>query len=165
MLAPAGRVVCSTLGFTVKAPPEMLNSPISTELAPEFVIDTLRDAGVPTLTSPKSIAAGLIESLGAIWLADEKALEFDPQPASPVVIAMAAVASAMDQTVPRRLKLSFECVSSCQVITTLFLKEEGNIFRDSCIDITCGQGFLSNLFNRCKEACGLYAKDPSSCTG
>ena len=97
MLAPASRVVRTTLGFTVNAPPEMLNCSISKDVEPRFEIDTFRDTGVPTLTSPKSIDEGFMDSFGATWLDVEKAPEFAPQPASATAQAMAAIASAMDQ--------------------------------------------------------------------
>ena len=62
MLAPAGRLVGSVPAFRVNALLDMLNCAIWMGDAPGFVIDTVRNTGVPIVTSPKSIVDGLSES-------------------------------------------------------------------------------------------------------
>lgn len=62
MLAPAGRLVGSVPAFTVNALLDMLNCAIWMVEVPGFVIDTVRNTGVPIVTSPKSIVEGLTES-------------------------------------------------------------------------------------------------------
>ncbi len=103
MLLPARRVVSTPLEFTVNDPPDTLNCPICTEVVPEFVIDTLRETGAPTLTSPKSIDEGLNDSWAE--LDGENAAEFDPQPARPAITETAATAIAQQILFPLRWPL------------------------------------------------------------
>jgi len=57
---PAGKVAGKLPAFTVKALFELLSPAISIEDPLGFPIDMVRITGVPTVTSPKSIVAGLI---------------------------------------------------------------------------------------------------------
>ena len=69
MLPPAGKFTGSVLALTVKALVDVLSCAICTGDVLWFEIETDWDTGVPTLTSPNSIAVGFIES--ASVLADE----------------------------------------------------------------------------------------------
>ena len=62
MLPPAGKLVGSVPAFTVNALLDMLNCAIWMEDVPGFEIETVRNTGVPIVTSPKSIVDGLSES-------------------------------------------------------------------------------------------------------
>ncbi|MGA8088039.1 MAG: hypothetical protein WCA10_12080 [Terracidiphilus sp.] len=123
----------------MKALPDMLNCPICTEVAPEFVMDTLRDTGTPTLTSPKSIVEGLTDSTDELWFADENAPEFEPQPARPAVIAIAANPSAMAQPFFDPLKRPFVWLTAGRAVTTLSSITENEILQNLSIDITCSK--------------------------
>lgn len=93
----------------MKALLEVCNCAICSEDVPGFVMDTFRYTGVPTFTSPKSIAVGLTTSADAFKLVDESAWEFAPQPESPRLSPMAATPSAMATAQPaiRPLELFF----------------------------------------------------------
>jgi hypothetical protein len=139
MLLPASRVAGAALGSTVNALSDMLNCPIFTAVAPVFVIDTLRDTGAPTLTSPKSIVEGLTDRTEVLWLVDEKAPELEPQPARPAVIAIAANPRATANLDLDLLKRPCTWLTSVGAVTTLMAENE--ILQNLFIDITCIQDF------------------------
>jgi hypothetical protein len=64
MVPPAGRLTGSVPAFTANALLEVLNCAICTEDVPGFVIDKVRDTGVPKFTLPKSMEDGLAVSAG-----------------------------------------------------------------------------------------------------
>jgi hypothetical protein len=105
MLPAAGRVAGSVAAVTVKALFELLNCAICTGDVLGFVIDTVLSSGVPMVTSPKSMLAGLICSATAAEPVDENGLEFEPQPdrARPNAIAAMLKAKALPAIVPRNL--------------------------------------------------------------
>lgn len=86
---PAASVAGSLAELTAKELSELLNSVICNAELPEFVMETLFEAAVPTVTSPKSTEAGLISGAAV----EENAFDSEPQPLSPAVkSAMAAIA-------------------------------------------------------------------------
>jgi hypothetical protein len=101
MVPPAARLAGSAPPFTVKALFEVLNWAICMADVPGFVMDMVRDAGVPIVTSPKSIAEGFTESSASVELVEENGCEFEPQPERPRLSAMAASPSAMAQAALR----------------------------------------------------------------
>ena len=64
---------------------------------PGFVIDTVRETGVPMVTAPKSIVEGFTESSAEGELAEANGWEFEPQPEKPRQNAIANIPSAIAQ--------------------------------------------------------------------
>ncbi len=95
MLPPAASVAGSAPEFTANVVLDVLKSAICTEDVPEFVIDTLRNTGVPTFTSPKSIVDGFTTSVGVLM--EENGLLSAPQPERPRLNAIDAAARAMTE--------------------------------------------------------------------
>jgi hypothetical protein len=95
MLPPAASVAGSAPAFTVKVVVDVVKSAICTADVPEFVIETLRYTGVPTLTSPKSTIVGFSTSAGV--LDEENGLASAPHPDSPRLSPMVAIARAMTE--------------------------------------------------------------------
>ncbi len=124
---------------TVKAVFELLNCAIWTADALEFVTETVRIAGVPTVTSPKSIAVGLICSETTVELVDENGLEFEPQPEKARLSAMVAKnkATALPEILPRN-PLSV-WVTRDRFVVKCSLNAKSKILRNSHIDITCAK--------------------------
>ncbi len=89
--------------FTVKASLELLNCAICTEEVSRFSIVTVRNTGVPTVTSPKSMVAGLICRPAAAELVEENGLEFEPQPDRATQSAMVATPKTVPAIFPRNL--------------------------------------------------------------
>jgi hypothetical protein len=139
MLLPASRVAGTALGSTVNALSDILNCPIFTEVVPVFVIDTLRDTGTPTLTSPKSSVEGFTDRTDVLWLVDEKAPELEPHPARPAVIVIVANPRATARVDLDLLKRRCTGLTSGRADTTLMLEIE--ILQNLSIDITCIQDF------------------------
>ena len=81
-LWPAARVAGREL-TTVNAPVEVLRSAIVISERLVFVIDTVLDAVLPTLTLPNSIVDGLMEISADVVLVDENAPASDPHPDNP----------------------------------------------------------------------------------
>ena len=97
----------------MKALLDVFTCAICSEDEPGFVMDTFRYAGVPTFTSPKSIAVGRTTSADVLEPVDENAGEFAPQPESPRLSPMAATPSAMATAQPAiRPWLFFACETS-----------------------------------------------------
>lgn len=92
MLPPAASVAGSPVALAVNELFVVDNCAISIEDEPELMMETSLNTGVPTVTSPKSIASGLTTS--ADVLVDETGLEAAPQPESARVSAMAAIPNA-----------------------------------------------------------------------
>jgi hypothetical protein len=90
---------------TVKALFELLNCAICTGDVLGFVIDTVLSYGVPMVTSPKSMAAGLICNATTVEPVDENGLEFEPQPERARLSATAATLNvrALAAILPRDL--------------------------------------------------------------
>src|SRR5580692_4081700 len=142
MLPPAGRLAGRSPAFTVKALVEVLTCATCTADVPWFVIDRVRETGVPTFTSPKSIVDGLTTSAGvlALEVVDEKALESEPQPERPMLSAIAVDPSTRTQTAdirPSNLCCFGVTFSRPRVIFPLIPKNK--ILRNSHIDITCAK--------------------------
>lgn len=85
----------------MKALLELVNCDIWTSDVPGLVIDTVRNTGVPIVTSPKSTVSGAICS--AVELADANGLEFEPQPERARLSAAVATLKAMAPIVLRNL--------------------------------------------------------------
>lgn len=83
MLCPAARVAGSELGVTVNALFELVIPATWTEASPEFVIETLVVAALPTFTSPKSTDDGDATRVEELVDGEEKAFASDPQPDRP----------------------------------------------------------------------------------
>ncbi len=66
MLPPAGKFTGSAPARTVKVLIDVLSCAICTGDVLWFEIETVWDTGVPTLTSPNSIAVGFIETASVV---------------------------------------------------------------------------------------------------
>ena len=137
MLAPTARAVGS-VPFTENALLEMLNWPTSTGDVPSFRIDTPRDTGVPTLTSPKSIVDGLTtKKVDVFELVDENGWELDPQPVTPMLSTMAAIPNAAARLAIRLFALFFVCGTSVRHAVEVSSTSYCEKVRNLNIDITC----------------------------
>jgi hypothetical protein len=105
---PAGKVAGRLPAFTVKALFELLSPAISIEDLLGFPIDMVRITGVPTVTPPKSIVAGLIWSVTSFEFGELKALEFEPQPEITIVIETKATLPAKNPPASFPRNLVFE---------------------------------------------------------
>ena len=123
---PAGRVVGSVPAFTEKAMLELLNCATCTEEVLGFSIVTVRNTGVPTVTSPKSIVAGLICSPTAAELVEENGWEFEPQPDRATLSAMLATlrAIALPAILPRNLPFVWVPFARLAVISSVIAKNK-----------------------------------------
>jgi hypothetical protein len=132
----------------------VLKSAISIEEVLELVIDTFWNTGVPTFTSPKSIADGLTMSAGVP--VDEKGLEPAPQPESARLSAMAAIAIASGPLENR--SHDFCLLDTSGRITVIFFAVAQNvILRNLYIGITCASGIW--------RSSRPSAESPASCNG
>lgn len=103
-MPPAGSVAGRVPAFTVKALLELVNCATCTEEVLEFVIDTVWNTGVPIVTSPKSIVAGVICNVIAVELVEENGFESEPQPERARLSAIATRLKAMAlPAIPRNL--------------------------------------------------------------
>ena len=136
MLAPAASVAGSPVALTVNELLVVLSCAISIEDEPELMMDTSLNTGVPTLTSPKSIADGLTTKAGVLVV--EKGLAFAPQPESPKLSAIAAIPSARPPA--NRLLMTFLLETSGRTAVVLVFDAKNGILRNLYISITCASG-------------------------
>ena len=100
-LWPAERVSGREGDETVNAVLELLSSVTCTADEPEFVMETVCEAPVPTGTSPKSTVDGVAMTVAVSGA--ENALERDPQPVSPTADTIRQ-ANAADSPYRRKAK-------------------------------------------------------------
>jgi hypothetical protein len=100
---------------------------------------TSRSTGVPTVTSPKSIVAGLICSPTAVELVEENGFEFEPQPERATLSATVTTPSAILPCAifPRNLLCVWVAFAWLAAISSLIAKNKE--LRISHIDITCAK--------------------------
>ncbi len=154
MLPPGVSVAGSPVTLTVNELLVVLKSAISIGDVPELVMDTFWNTGVPTFTSPKSIADGLTTSAGVP--VDEKGLESAPQPESARLSAMAAIPIA---SAPLQNRSHESCLLdiSGRFAVVFFAVAKNEILRNLYIGITCASGIWRS--SRPSAEC------PASCNG
>ena len=118
---------------------ELLNCATCTEIVLGFSMVTVRNTGVPTVTSPKSIVAGLICSPTAAELVEENGLEFEPQPKRARLSAMVATPNAilLPAIFPRNLLCVWVAFARLADLSSVIAKNKE--LRNSHIDITCAK--------------------------
>lgn len=139
IVPPAGRVAGSVPAFTVKALLELLNCATCTEDVFGFSIVTVRNTGVPMVTSPKSIVAGLICSPTAAELVEENGWEFEPQPDRATLSTMVATHRAIALSAILPLDLLFVWAPFDRPVDISSLIAKNKELLNSHIDITCAK--------------------------
>lgn len=130
MLLPGASVAGKAPASAVKLLLDVLNCAISSGEAPGFIMETLRNTGCPTFTSPKSTVAGFTTSAG---VDDENGLLSAPQPESENINIRLAAPSVIADPVFLTSNFGFVSKSWSRPVVLFDPMERNNKLRNSYI--------------------------------